>query len=100
MEKKKHDQSVENLSKVYSQIDRNYLYVKRVGKLDILWSVNKLARSITKWIKACDKRPSLLIFFYIHHKKKTKNIAMWKTLLNKVDQDCFKTPILKEILRI
>ena len=33
---------------------------------DILWSVNKLARSITKWTKACDKRLSRLIS-YIHH---------------------------------
>ena len=30
-----------------------------------LWSVNKLARSITKWTKACDKRLSRLIS-YIH----------------------------------
>ena len=28
---------------------------------DILWSVNKLARSITKWTKACDKRLNRLI---------------------------------------
>ena len=33
---------------------------------DILWSVNKLARSITKWTKACDKRLSRLIS-EIHH---------------------------------
>ena len=32
----------------------------------ILWSVNKLARSFTKWTKACDKRSSRLIS-YIHH---------------------------------
>ena len=32
----------------------------------IPWSVNKLARSITKWTKACDKRLSRLIS-YIHH---------------------------------
>ena len=30
------------------------------------WSVNKLARSITKWTKACDKRLNRLIS-YIHH---------------------------------
>ena len=33
---------------------------------DILWSVNKLARSITKWTKAFDKRLSRWIS-YIHH---------------------------------
>ena len=32
----------------------------------ILWSVNKLAKSITKWTKACDKRLNPLIS-YIHH---------------------------------
>ena len=42
------------------------LILARIGRLDILWSVNKLARSITKWTKACDKRPSRLIS-YIHH---------------------------------
>ena len=38
----------------------------RVGRPDILWSMNKLARSITKWTKASGKRSSLLIS-YIHH---------------------------------
>ena len=33
---------------------------------DILWSVYKFARSITKWTKACDKRLNRLIS-YIHH---------------------------------
>ena len=31
-----------------------------------MWSVNKFARSITKWTKACDKRLSRLIS-HIHH---------------------------------
>ena len=38
----------------------------RIGRPDILWSVNKLARSITEWTKACDKRLNRLIS-YIHH---------------------------------
>ena len=33
----------------------------RIGRPDILWSVNKLARAITKWTKACDKRLARLI---------------------------------------
>ena len=37
-----------------------------LGRPDILWSVNKLARSITKWTKACDKRLNRLISS-IHH---------------------------------
>ena len=42
------------------------LHLARSGRLDILWSVNKLARSITKWTKACDKRLNRLTS-YIHH---------------------------------
>ena len=42
------------------------LILARFGRPDILWSVNKLARSITKLTKACDKRLSRLIS-YIHH---------------------------------
>ena len=41
------------------------LYLARIGRPDILWSVNKLARAITKWTRACDKRPGRLIS-YIH----------------------------------
>ena len=58
--------SVGELSQVCSQIVLKCLYLARIGQLDILWSVNKFARSITKWIKACDKRLNRLIS-YIHH---------------------------------
>ena len=58
--------SVGELSNVCSQIVLKCLYLARVGRPDILWSVNKFARSITKWTKACDKRLSRLIS-HIHH---------------------------------
>ena len=58
--------SVGELSKVYSQIVLKCLFLARIGRPDIFWSVNKLARSITKWTKACDKRLNRLIS-YIHH---------------------------------
>ena len=58
--------SVGELSKVCSQIVLKCLYLARIGRPDILGSVNKLARSITKWTKACDKRLNHLIS-YIHH---------------------------------
>ena len=58
--------SVGELSQVRSQIVLKCLYMARIGRPDILWSVNKLARSITKWTKACDKRLNRLIS-YIHH---------------------------------
>ena len=58
--------SVGELSKVSSQIVLKCLYLARIGRPDILWSVNRIARSITKWTKACDKRLNRLIS-YIHH---------------------------------
>ena len=44
--------SVGELSNTCSQIVLKCLYLARIGRPDILWSVNKLARSITKWTKA------------------------------------------------
>ena len=38
----------------------------RIGRPDILWSVNELVRAVTKWTKACDKRLTRSIS-YIHH---------------------------------
>ena len=32
------------------------LYLARIGRPDILWPVNSLAREVTKWNAACDKR--------------------------------------------
>ena len=58
--------SVGELSKVCSQSVLKCLYLARIGRPDILWFVNKLARSITKWTKACDKR-LLRLISYIHH---------------------------------
>ena len=58
--------SVGELSKICSQIVLKCLYLARIGRPDILWSVNKLARSTTKWTKACDKRLNRLIS-YVHH---------------------------------
>ena len=58
--------SVGELSQVCSQIVLKCMYLPRIGGPDILWSVNKLARLITKWTKACDKRLNRLISC-IHH---------------------------------
>ena len=58
--------SVGELSQVCSQIVLKCLYLARIGRPDILWSAIKLARSITKWTTAYDKRLHGLIS-YIHH---------------------------------
>ena len=54
--------SVGELPDVCSQIVLICLSLARIGRPDILWSVNKLARAITKWTRACDKR----LISYIH----------------------------------
>ena len=60
--------SVGELSTVCSQIGLKCLYWARIGRPDILWSVNMLARAITKLTKACDKRLARLVWVsYIHH---------------------------------
>ena len=64
--KEEEKKSVGELSHVCSQIVLTRSYLARIGRPDILWSVNKLARSITQWTKACDKRLNRLIS-YIHH---------------------------------
>ena len=57
---------VGELSNTCSQIVLKSVYLERIGRPDFLWSVTTLARSITKWTKACDKRLNRLIS-YIHH---------------------------------
>ena len=59
-------ESVGELSEVCSQIVLKCLDSARIGRPHILWSVNKLARSVTKWTQACDRRSAWLIS-YIHH---------------------------------
>ena len=49
-----------------SQIVLKCLYLARIGRPDILWTWNKLARSVTKWTGACDRRLGRLIV-YFHH---------------------------------
>ena len=54
-------ESVGELPEVFSQIVLKCLYLARIGRFDITLSVNKLARSVTKWIQACDRRLTGLI---------------------------------------
>ena len=64
--KEEETKSFGELSQVCSQIVLKCLYLARIGRLDTLWSVKKLLRSITKWTKACDKRLNRLLS-YIHN---------------------------------
>ena len=64
--KEEENESVEELSTVCSQIGLKCLYLARTGRPDFLSSVNKFARAVTKWTKACDQRLARLISC-IHH---------------------------------
>ena len=64
--KEEENGSVGELSTVCSQIVLKCLYLARIGRSDILWSVNKLAPAVTKLTKICDKRLTRLISD-IHH---------------------------------
>ena len=48
--KEEEHESVGELSTVCSQSVLKCLYLARIGRPDILLSVNKLARAVTKWI--------------------------------------------------
>ena len=71
--KEEETKSVGELSNTCSQIVLKCLYLARIGRPDILWSVKRLARSIFKWTKACDKRLNRLIS-NIHHTCDKKTI--------------------------
>ena len=59
-------EAVGELSNVCYHIVLQCLYLARIGRPDIRWPENKLARAVTKWTRACDKRLARLIS-YIHH---------------------------------
>ena len=92
--------SVGELLKVCSQIVLKCLYVARIGRPDIYSIVSKkLAPSITKWTKACDKNLNRLTS-YIHHTCDADNIVVWGVRPNSADWDWFKTLTLREISKI
>ena len=49
------------IAQICSQIAPKCQYLARIDRPDILWSLNKLARTVTKWTRACDKRLARLI---------------------------------------
>ena len=55
------------LEAVAARIVLKLLYLARVGRMDILWSVNALAREVTRWNPACDRRLHRLISYFAQH---------------------------------
>ena len=93
--KKEELETVGELSKICSQIVLECLFLAPIGRPDILWCVNNLARAVRKWTKPCDKRLARLIS-HIHH----TSHHMWVIRCNIVDWDCSKTQTLLETLKI
>ena len=54
------------LSPVAARIVLKALYVARIGRMDLMWAVNMLAREVTKWTVACDRRLHRMIS-WMHH---------------------------------
>ena len=57
------------LNHVCSQAVLKCLYMTRLARPELYWAVNSLAREVTRWTVACDKRLHRLIC-YIHFNKK------------------------------
>ena len=56
------------LTSVAARIVLKALYLARIGRPDALWAVNTLAREVTRWTVACDKR-LLRLISYLHFYK-------------------------------
>ena len=82
--KKEKLENTGELSEVCSQVILKCMELARMGGPDILWSVSKFDRSVTKWTQACDRRLAKLIS-YIHHTSGTDSVVMWVTRLSIVD---------------
>ena len=54
-----------HLTEVAARIVLKALFLARMQRISILWTVNQLARNVTKWTTACDKRLHRLIC-YLH----------------------------------
>ena len=54
------------LSAIAARVVLKAFYVARIARLDFMWSVNMLARKVTRWTAACDRRLRRLIAFMRH----------------------------------
>ena len=56
------------LAPVAARIVLMALFFARLARMDVMWTVNLLAREVTRWSAACDRRLHRLICF-LHHTK-------------------------------
>ena len=62
------------MSSCAARIVLKALFLARVTRPDIIWAVNALARDVTRWTVACDKR-LLRLISYMHHSKYKKQVC-------------------------
>jgi hypothetical protein len=62
------------LDPIAARVVLKALYVARIARMDVMWSVNMLAREVTKWTAACDRRLHRLIS-YLHHTEDWSQMA-------------------------
>ena len=62
------------LSPVAARVVLKALYVARIARVDLMWAVNMLAREVTRWTAACDRRLHRLIS-YMHHSEDLAQIC-------------------------
>jgi len=58
-----------SLEPVCARIVLKVLFLARMGRPDLLWTVNVLAREVTKWNVACDKKAPSTNQLLEYHKK-------------------------------
>jgi len=71
------------LAPVCAKIVLKALYLSRLARPDLFWTVNALAREVTRWNVACDKRLHRLISYIEHTKQYTMTSFIGDEL-----QDC------------
>ena len=65
--KKKNSKIKVNCQKFALQTVLKCLYLARIGRPDILWSLNKLARSVTKWTQSMQQTIGTINFLHSFH---------------------------------
>ena len=74
------------LSKDSARIVLKALYVARIARYDFMWTVNMLAREVTRWTVACDRR-LLRLIQYIHQTGEYSQICF----VGDPPEDCWLT---------
>ena len=83
----------------FDRIDKKCLCLARIGRLDILCQWTILHDRLRNGPKPVTNAWIDWFLTFITHVK-INSIVMWGILLSNADWDCFRTPILREILRI